>query len=244
MRSVLSIAVFVLLVGPAAAADLTVEQVETAQKEIVGAWKLDFTTPDYVRRTPIVLVGRQFRELVAWYIEENEPEAFKTVRLNDDTLILTIRPKERNDVTVTFEATSETDGVCVGTGTYKADDGDAGSWELKGKRMSFSDFDETQKWQLSFVTPDNQQRDPVVTVVSKDDQLYGWYSSEDHEVPATKLAVTGDDVVLSLTVKTRSGASVDVKFRGTLSADRVQGTADYDADGETGSFPFTGERKS
>ena len=244
MRSVLSMAAFVLLVGPVAAADLTAEQVETEQKEIVGAWKLDFTTPDYVRRTPMVVVGRQYRQLVAWYIEEDEPEAFKTVQLNNDALTLTIRPKQRNDVTVTFEATLESEGVCVGTGTYTADDGDSGSWELKGKRMSPSDFDETQKWQLSFVAPDGQKHEPVVTVVSKDDQPFGWYSGKEHELPATKLTVNGDQVVLSLTVKTRDGDSVDVTFRGTVSADRVKGTADYDQDGETGSFPFTGERKS
>ena len=42
--------------------------------------------------------GSANRELVAWYIENDEPEPFKTVKLNDETLELTFRPKEYSDV--------------------------------------------------------------------------------------------------------------------------------------------------
>ena len=178
-----------------------------------------------------------YQELVAWYVEQDKPESFKKVRLDDDTLSLTFRPKEREDVEVTFKARLAEEDVCVGEATYQSDDGDAGSWEFKGKRVSESDFDETEKWQLSFVTPDEQRHEATVTVVAKNDQLYGWYSSNDFDLPAQKFAKDGDKVVMSMKVKTRDGANVDVTFRGTVDADRVNGEADYDLEGDTGSFP-------
>lgn len=244
MRSVVSTLAFMFLVGPVVAADLTDAQIETAKKEILGPWKLEFTTPDYVKHTPTVLIGRHYRELVAWSVEEDEPEAFKTVQLEDDALVLTIRPKERDDVLVTIKATLETEGKCIGEGTYMTDDGESGGWDLKGKRVSPAEFDETQKWQLDFVSPDGEQHEAIVTVVSKDEKHYGWYASKDHDLPATKVTVNGDNVSLSVTPKTREGDSVDVTFRGTVSGDRVTGTAEYDLDGDTGSFSFKGERKS
>ena len=244
MRSFLSMAAFISLVGSAAAANLTDAEVKSVNKEVVGAWKLEFTTPDDVARTPIVLVGRQHQELVAWYVEKEKPEAISKVRLNDDTLTMSLRPKERDDVTVTIEAKLKEEGVCVGTGTYTLDDGESGSWDIQGKRLSPSDFDQTEQWQLSFVTPDDQEREAVVTVISENDKLYGWYSSKEYELPATKISKNGNEVVMSLKLKTSEGRSVDVTFRGSVDGDRVTGKVEYDLEGETGDFPFQGRRKS
>ena len=141
MRSYLSLVAVAALTIPAFAANPTASKVDSAAKQIFGAWQLDFTTPDDVKRTPMVLVGRQYQELVAWYVEKDKPEAFKKVRLDDETLVLTIRPQERKDVEVTFKARLQEKNVCVGEGTYQSDDGDAGNWSFKGKRLSESDFD-------------------------------------------------------------------------------------------------------
>ena len=245
MRSYLSIFAVVALTVQASAANPAASEVESAAKQIVGAWKLEFTTPDEVKRTPMVLVGRQYQKLVAWYVEKDRPESFKKVRLEDDTLLLTIRPNERKDVEVTFKARlGEQKNVCVGEATYQSDDGDTGSWDFKGKRVSESDFDESEKWQLSFVTPDEQRHEATITVVAQKDELYGWYSSKDFELPSLKLSNDGDKVVMSVKATTRDGANVDVTFRGTVEADRVHGEAEYDLKGDTGRFPFTGQRKS
>jgi hypothetical protein len=244
MRSYLSIVAIAALTVPVVAANPTATQVESAAKQIVGAWKLEFTTPDDVKRTPMVLVGRQHQELVAWYVEKDKPESFKKVRMEDDTLLLTFRPKERSEIEVTFKAKLQKENVCAGEATYQSDDGDAGSWEFKGKRVSASDFDETENWRLSFVTPDEQQHKATVTVVAKKDQLYGWYSSKDFDLPALELSKDGDNVVMSMTAKTKDGANVDVTFRGTVNGDRVKGQVDYDLEGDIGHFPFAGQRRS
>ena len=213
-------------------------------KEIVGVWKLDFTTPDDVKRTPTILIGRQHQTLVAWYVEKDKPEAFKEVRLKNDALLLTIRPEERRDATVTLEAKLKKDGTCFGTGTFLSDDGDTGTWEFKGSRMPLSELGDVETWNLSFVTPDGQQRKAEVTVLSKNEKLYGWYSSQEYELAAKKITIEGDKVVMSMTVKTLEGSTVDVTFRGTITGDRVAGQAEYDLEGETGSFSFNGRRNT
>ena len=69
---------------PSQAADL-----DAVAKDIVGGWQLEFTSPDDVHRTPIVIVGRQLDELVAWYVENGQPEPFKDVKLVGESLRMT-----------------------------------------------------------------------------------------------------------------------------------------------------------
>jgi hypothetical protein len=56
--------------------------------------------------------------------------------------------------------------------------------------------------------------------------------------------VNGDRVEMTIAGTLSDGAQVKVTFRGTVNGDRVQGTADYDLEGEAGSFSFTGPRAS
>ena len=151
MKLLSCVTVLALVVLPADAADL-----DPVIKDIAGAWQLDFTTPDDVKRTPTVLVGRQHDELVAWYIgRQKKVESFKAVRLLDDALRLTIVPEEKKgEVTATFEARLKEDGVCHGVAEYSTNDGDSGTWEFTGRRLSASDFDEVLEWKIEFETPD------------------------------------------------------------------------------------------
>lgn len=240
MRVFLSMVASALLVLPAGAGE-----VESAAKDIVGVWRLDFTTPDDVQRTPTVIVGRQREELVAWYLEKDKLEAFQDVCLKDDSVVATITPKEfGGELTVKLEARLESDGVCCGTGEYTSVDGESGSWEFRGKRIPLSAFDKVTQWNVSFTSPDDQQHTGLVTLVSFGDKQYGWYSGEDYELPIMRVNSDGGKLVLSVTAETEDGFQVDVTFRGTVNGDRVQGTAEYDVEGEKGSFPFTGKRKS
>lgn len=240
MRTLCLIAVLAFVATPTRGAEL-----DDAVKDIIGPWKLEFTTPDDVERAPMVVVGRQNDDLVAWYIEKGKPEAFKEVRLEDETLLLTIVPEERGgEVTVTFAAKLKEEGKCHGEAKYTTDSGDSGTWDFTGERIKPSSADEVSKWNLSFVTPDDKQREATVTVVARGETLYGWFSSKEHDIPASKVVKNGDSVELTISTKTAQGSKVDVTFRGTVNGDSVKGDANYDMGGETGSFPFTGTRKS
>lgn len=213
-------------------------------KQVLGPWKLQMTTPDGVDRDPTVIVGRQFEKYVAWYVDDDEPQRFKEVRIEDDTLVGTIRPQERPEIRVTLRARLSGENACEGTGEYRAESGDSGSWSFTGKRVPLSSFDEVMTWKLSFVSPDGERHDPTVTVVTKNSKHYAWYSGSDHELPASSIRVDGDRVEMKIAAETAEGTKVDVTFRGTVDGDRVEGNAEYDLEGDTGSFPFTGKRSS
>lgn len=240
MRLFLTIAASALLALPAGAADL-----DSAAKDIVGVWQLDFTAPDNVRRTPMVIVGRQHQELVAWYIEDDKPIAFKDVCLKDDAVVATIKPKKFEDqLTVTLEARLEKEDVCCGKAKYAFDGGDSGDWEFTGKRLRRSDFDEATQWELTFTTPDYERHDALVTIVPAGEKVYGWYSGKEVELPIMRVDIDGDRVAMFVTAKTREGSKVQVTFRGTVEGDSATGNAEYEIEGDSGSFPFSAKLKS
>ena len=86
---------------------------ETDQ-QVIGVWQLKFTAPDGAQHTPIVIVGRQYDNYLAWYVAGKEPQAFKDVQLKGDKLVGTIRPQEHAGVTVTCESTLKAEDQCAG----------------------------------------------------------------------------------------------------------------------------------
>jgi len=225
---------------PAFAAD-----VDEIPAEAFGAWQLEFTTPEYEQKSPIIIVGRQREELVAWYATEDELQAFSEVELEGEVLKLTFRPKKYDgDLLVTFSGHLKEDGVCEGDIDYKSNDGDSGTFDFAGKRIELSEFDQTTTWNISFETPDGELREGHVTALTKNSKTYGWYSSEDYELPAIKMTNSADKVVMSLTLKTEKGETIDMTLRGTIEGDRISGDIEYSFNGDTGSFAFTGKNAS
>ena len=241
MKSVVILTVLTSFVLPAVAAHAVSPETD---QQVLGAWKLQYTTPEGDVRNPIVVVGRQFEQYVAWYVANDQPQSFQNVRLQGDKLVATIEPRERPDVKVTLEARLKAENECEGTATHRSKDGDSGSWNFSGQRMPLSSFDEVMTWKLDFSTPDGDQHVPTVTVVTKDGKWYAWYSDKDHELPAAKLSVDGNRVEMKMTAQSREGEKVDVTFRGTVEGDQVRGNADYDMASDAGSFSFTGKRAS
>ncbi len=230
------------LVLPASAADSDI------RKDIVGVWELDFTPPDGIRRTPAVIVGWQADRYVAWYMEsgftKKPVETFTNVQLKDDTLVLSIRPQEQyGSVKVTLAATLDSEGVCSGRAEYVSNDGDSGNWTFTGKRVSESDFEEIETWDLCFTSPDDVERTPSVTVATKAGRLYAWYSSEDYELPADEITLSGDQVVMVINTTAPNGEDLRVEFCGSVAGDQVTGQAEYELAGQPGSFAFEGSKQ-
>lgn len=214
-------------------------------RQILGPWQLKMTTPDGESRSPIVIVGRQFSKYVAWYIGDQGPEAFQKVELKGETLVGSLNPQEHPGMEVTLESRMTAENQCAGTAKFRSKNGgDAGSFNFKGERMSLLSFNDSSTWKLQFTAPDNEKHDATITVVMHGGKHYAWYSGRDHELPARSISIDGDKVVATLAAETEEGAKVEVTFRGTVSGDQVRGTADYNVEGQTGSFPFEGKRAS
>ncbi len=239
MRQLLGVVLCLLGSVTVQAADLT-----AVSKEIVGAWRLEFTAPDGVHRTPIVIVGRQGEELAAWYAENGDVQEFKEAKLADDAMQLTIVPKDhQGQVTVTMKAKLAGDGKCEGDAEFVTGGGEKGQWKFSGERMKVSEFEDVSQWNLDFTTPDSESRQATVTVLNKDGKTYGWYSSKEFEIPAKEVKIDGDRVKMVIEAKMPSGSKVQVTFDGKVAGDQVKGDAEYELEGSSGSFPFTGKRK-
>lgn len=232
-----ALACFTLLaVGAASpAADL--------EKDAIGPWQLKFTTPEGEQQAPVVVVGWQYGQYLAWHVDGDDVQPFKDVKLRGDTLVGTIVPKEEPGMTLTVKARMAGQNKCTGVINYRGDD-EAGSLTFAGQRIEPAAFDEVQTWKLDFVAPDYGKYSPTVTVVSKDDNVYAWVSGESHELPASKVTVDGDRVEMRLTAESADGEDVDLTFRGTVAGETVKGKVQYDAATDTGSFPFSGKRTS
>ena len=117
-------------------------------EQIIGGWQLKMTTPDGEDREPIVLIGRHYDRYAAWYVGQQGMEPMKDVQLKDDVLIGKITPKEQPDVSVTLEARLTDKDTCQGVGKYRSADGDAGSWDFAGKKLSLSSAGEVYYYHL------------------------------------------------------------------------------------------------
>ncbi len=211
--------------------------------EVVGAWRLTFTTPDGTERTPIVVVGRQHDELVAWYLDKEEPQAFKNVTVKDDALELTIVPRQKDGkITVKLVAKADGDNRCSGKGEFCIAGGETGSWDFRGERVDPANLPHVAEWKLNFTTPEGEKQEPTIHVFEKDDTLYGWCVGDDYELLAKSLKVEGNKATLSVAAKTSEGAVANVIFHGTIDGSSVSGDADYDVAGDRGSFPFSGKQ--
>jgi hypothetical protein len=230
------------LVLPAVAADF-----EPEAKDIVGAWRLKYTTPEAEDKLSAIIVGLQNGEFAAWFMGEGitkgDVQPIKKVEIKDDTLELTFRPKSRADqVEVTLKAKLDKKDVCSGVVEYAANDGETGEFKFTGKRLGEADFDDAQAWKLKFTGPDEIERTPTVMVGTLGEQLFAWYSSEGYELPATNITLTDDKVAMSISAQTPDDETIDVTFTGTVSGDQVKGEAEYELAGQTGTFDFTGSQ--
>ncbi|MFO7908313.1 MAG: hypothetical protein ACQESR_25845 [Planctomycetota bacterium] len=221
----------------------TTSQAAELEKEVIGPWQLKFTTPEGEQETPLVVVGWQHGQYLAWHVKGDQMQSFKDVKLQGDALVGTIEPREEAGFTLTVKARLAGRNKCAGVINYRSDQ-ESGSLTFTGHRIALSSLDEVQTWKLDFVAPDHTTYAPTVTVVSENDNLYAWLSGESHELPASRITVDGDRVEMRLTAESADGEDVDLIFRGTVKGETVKGKVQYDAPADTGSFPFSGKRAS
>lgn len=210
-------------------------------EQILGAWQLEFTTPDGVERRPLMILGREYDRYVAWGVLDGQRQPFRSVEIRGDALVASIDPAAFPGVTVTLECGLAGNDRCAGMGRFRAaDDGDAGEWTITGRRLGPADFDDHATWRLSFDVPGDRRHEPLVTVVSRDGSWYGWYQGHDHDLPVRSLEVSGDRVTMVVAGTMQDGGDVEATFTGTVSGDSVKGTVAIRAGGELGEVPFEG----
>lgn len=211
---------------------------------VLGPWKLQLTLPDGEQQEQIVLLGRQYDEYRAWRVGKTGLEPFLNVKLDEDVLTGNIKPKDAPGITVTLKAQLDGESRCKGTGRYHSEDGDSGEFSFSGERINPASLDDVSQWKLQFVSPDDETHKATLTVIEHGDKLHAWYSGKDHDIPVSEITVDGNRVTMKVTAVTRDGSKVNVTFRGTVDDQTVTGTVEYQLDGESGTFSFSGKRVS
>jgi len=224
----------------AACLPLSAQVRDELDARILGAWQLEFTTPDGVTRRPLVMLGRQYDSHVAWAVLDGEPQAFRSVEIVDDTLVATIEPAAFPGMTVTLESGLDGENRCSGIGRFKTAEGETGEWRLTGRRLDPADFEDQSVWKLRFDVPGDERHEPLVTVVAHEGQWYGWYQGSDHDVPVTSIDVDGDKVRMVVASTLDDGDDVEATFAGTLAGDSVEGTVTICVGDDSEVVPFDG----
>lgn len=98
------------------------------------------------------------------------------------------------------------------------------------------------KWNLVATSPEGQTFEPTMLLRQSGDVLSGKYLWIDgSEVDVTDGKVTNDEASFKVTLDF-GGQKLAVTFHGAVDGDRIQGQADYDLEGQSGTVDFEGTR--
>lgn len=101
----------------------------------VQSWKLNFTGPDDIERTPTVMVGSLGEQLFAWYSHENYELPATNITLTDDKVAMSISAQMPDDQTINVTFTGTVNGDQVkGEAEYELA-GETGSFDFEGAQQ-------------------------------------------------------------------------------------------------------------
>ncbi len=101
----------------------------------VQSWKLKFTGPDEIERTPTVMVASLGEQLFAWYSHENYELPATNITLTDDKVAMSISAQTPDDQTINVTFTGTVNGDQVkGEAEYELA-GETGSFNFAGTQQ-------------------------------------------------------------------------------------------------------------
>lgn len=106
------------------------------------------------------------------------------------------------------------------------------------------DADIVGSWKIELVVKENGQTyRPTVKFVQKDGKIGGVFISafDGKETPLEGVKISGSDVAFKVS-REISGTPVVVAYKGKITGDKIEGTAELDRGGETGTGDFTAKR--
>ncbi len=109
------------------------KKMPTSDFEDAQTWKLSFTGPDDVARTPMVTVATIGEKLYAWYSGKDYELPATEITATDDQVVMTISAKTPDGEDITLKYTGTIDGENVkGEAQYELA-GESGSFPFEGK---------------------------------------------------------------------------------------------------------------
>jgi acetyl esterase/lipase len=121
------------------------------------------------------------------------------------------------------------------------------SWLRAGKLLDRqtvgpTDKTETVTWKLSF-NPGDSEHEATLTITKEGSGLKAAYKDGDRKFEVTRVELKDGKLHFSTETK-RDGEKATARFEAKIEGDVINGEANWDYQGMSGSFPFTGNREA
>jgi hypothetical protein len=235
-------------IPPAESTDATSKEMPEDEKAFdesafVGRWDLKFTTPDGMAHKATVKVSRDGDAWRSEYTEFGLPAEIvvevKGTKVEGNKWTMEIAAI---GATVTF--VGKLDGQKLGGDASFQHGSTTGNWTFAGERSENNDPMNPilGTWQIEFTTPDGKLLEPKMTVQREGDYLKGSIDTGSTEYgEATIKDISFQEQLFRWVVVIPGG---EVTFESKPDQNRVEGTATFLVNGDSGTFPFKGHRSS
>lgn len=212
--------------------------------EVVGTWSFDFTSPDEVRRTPVLVITNHDGKLSGEISDDTGGTPVRNLKISESSFQfdLTLNMGD-NDLELTYICHPQGNQL---TGNLEYTIGEeSGDFEIKATRKHLArELRELLgEWQFSMVTPEGNGREATLTLTDNQGELAAQITSDELELTIDnpvyedgKLTFEFENQHDDLTVKLSWSCHL-------VSDDEMSGTIAFDANGNTGAIDMTGKRK-
>lgn len=240
MRRTLSIscAAFLLSIAPLCLAIAEEsDPAKTSPVDPTGTWRWERTFNDNTAEFELKL-NWDGKQLTGKYSAFDNTSDIEQTKLEKDQMsFLAKREINGNQFEVKFDGQVKPDELA---GKINVDFGDGPQeFDWVAKRAVVPE-DVLGTWNLQIETP-NGLIEPRLTITKEGDELHGAYVSPFGEREAKNVAVKDNTLTWEISGE-RDGANFKIVYTGKPRGNSIEGTNEFDFDGNTGTMEFTGKR--
>jgi hypothetical protein len=210
---------------------------KSATPDPTGSWKWDYTFNDNKAEFRLKL-DWDGKQLTGKYTAFGDTTDIDQAKLEkDDISFVAHREFNGNQFDVGFKGKVAADAI---DGKVNVDFGQ-GPQDFDWHAKRFVDVNDVLgTWELKLETP-NGLIEPKITITNDKDGLHGHYVSPFGEREAKNLELKDGQLAWEISGE-RDGNQFKVVYRGKPQGDTIEGTNNFDFNGNTGAIDFTGKR--
>jgi hypothetical protein len=206
---------------------------------LAGTWELEVIQDGNVVSEPTIKLTQGDDGLKGHYASPVTGEGpVEKVEINGKAFTIRIK-REFNGEDVALVYSGQLDGDTI---KGKLDLAGQGTLDFTGKRVKTKSTI-AGTWKLSVTTDQGETYEPTLKLKADGGGFGGVYVGRTGESAIENAKVDGEK--FSFVVKRDlDGQALSLNYSGTLKGDAIDGTVDYDFDGQTGTLDFKGQREA
>jgi hypothetical protein len=215
----------------------TEDKTQDAPADPTGTWQWEYSNNDNTIEFEVKL-NWDGKKLNGKYTAFDETTDIENAKLEKDQLsFVTKREFNGNEIVATFNGSVKPDDI---EGTVEVDFGN-GSQEFDWHAQRAVETDDVLGvWELKIETP-NGLIEPKLTLTKDGEKLKGAYESRFGAREPKDLTLKENTLTWEISGE-REGVQFKVIYSGKPRGNAIEGTSEFDFDGNTGTLEFTGKR--